>query len=598
MILYHLTAKVDFRLDPKKRPQNNTTMGGTLEPGIFLCRDVETWANGYGYWQPWVVEFEVPDAVLSGSISRGYGGEVYVPAEFYPQLRILRVLPIDAYCREKFQDWGWTEDATGLTFDTEEPLPPKEKGSWSDHGRFPYPGYRYHGDARHTDAAWQARYKARITKFRRGRTNAYTSSLTAMMDHRPSDDGPMAHDLLAEGDSEWSAPPDIYDRPDLYTGYREYIAGLMPVLRAVRGKPSATVTLYRAQPDDAGLRTGDWVTLTRAYAERDLASDPEGRVVETYHVPASTVRWAGDDLMEWGYFGPPLPAAHTASAKVLRLYHGTTARAAEIIRREGLTQQAGLYVPGWPMLTTSREQATRYATGPDPVVLEFAVPEAKVYAHGRQDAVLWAGDAHTAYDYPDAVGYALKAPLGPEYLVDTHTALRVTADEDHSDHVMVCLQPSEGLRKVWADLDETTHDVDDLHVTLFYLGTTEEAGGEPGRERLFRALYDMAIHSGYRGLTGKINGLGTFSNPDSNVLIALFDIPGIAEFRTALGGYMRDHGVPLGEEKHGFTPHMTLATVDGPVRRLPAIPGSNPDKEHFTSLVLSWGEEWQEIPLA
>ena len=54
------------------------------------------------------------------------------------------------------------------------------------------------------------------------------------------------------------------------------------------------------------------MTLSRTYADMDLEGTPEveqgGREVRTYRVPASTVRFAGDDLMEWGYFGPAIDA--------------------------------------------------------------------------------------------------------------------------------------------------------------------------------------------------------------------------------------------------------------------------------------------------
>jgi hypothetical protein len=129
-----------------------------------------------------------------------------------------------------------------------------------------------------------------------------------MMGHRPTEDGPPAHDLL-DGDM---MPPDVYDKPHYYTGFQNLLPETMRALKAARGNPSATVTVYRAQRKGKGLNTGDWITLTKAYAEMDLDSDAEqdkgGREVKTYRVPASTVRYAGDDLMEWGYWGRALPA--------------------------------------------------------------------------------------------------------------------------------------------------------------------------------------------------------------------------------------------------------------------------------------------------
>ena len=118
------------------------------------------------------------------------------------------------------------------------------------------------------------------------------------MNHRPNDDGPRAFDLN-ETDL---APDDIYTHPERYTGFRAMIPETMETLRAAKGKPNSTIKIYRAQPG-SGLNPGDWVSMSRAYAQTDLDSYPEGRKVQTYEVAASTVRWAGDDLMEWGYYG-------------------------------------------------------------------------------------------------------------------------------------------------------------------------------------------------------------------------------------------------------------------------------------------------------
>lgn len=186
--LYHLTDKVDFRLDPKKRPQNNTTLGGSLDPGIFLCRDVGSWAAGYGYWRPWVVEFSVPSDLdrLDGVIG-GYAGEVYVPAAHYDKLRINRVIPLDAYDREEWGGWGSTEDYFETAFDTFEPIEVARSGP----NMYPWRGYRYPGDARQTDSGWQEAYKKRVKDYQRKHPSVYGSRKTASaitFDQRPIND--------------------------------------------------------------------------------------------------------------------------------------------------------------------------------------------------------------------------------------------------------------------------------------------------------------------------------------------------------------------------------------------------------------------------
>jgi hypothetical protein len=173
-VMYHLTDKVDFKLDPKRHPANNTTLGGDWpHAGIFLSDRPESWLQGYGYWQPWLVEFEVDQSVaeVENFMGQGYGGEVFIPATAYDKLRIKRVLPIDGYCREEYQEWGWTESYFETDFETGKPLPegpPRFMSSTSvAEFRDVHPGRYTAFDARTKDKMWQNDYKKRVTKYRR-----------------------------------------------------------------------------------------------------------------------------------------------------------------------------------------------------------------------------------------------------------------------------------------------------------------------------------------------------------------------------------------------------------------------------------------------
>jgi len=173
---YHLTSKIDFKLDPKKRPENNTTLGGSFGPGIFLAdpAGVEYWCNGYGYWRPWVVEIDTAGA--EPKFSGGYGGhESFFPADQYPKMRIVRVIPLDAFCREMYGAWGWTEDDLGKTFDTNEPIDTSvsEGASWDS--VYPWRGWTYSGDARNESSEWQQAYAKRVRSFARTRPHAIAS---------------------------------------------------------------------------------------------------------------------------------------------------------------------------------------------------------------------------------------------------------------------------------------------------------------------------------------------------------------------------------------------------------------------------------------
>lgn len=101
--------------------------------------------------------------------------------------------------------------------------------------------------------------------------------------------------------------PDYYTRPELYRfdhGGAEREAER--VIMKARGCPGLNVTVYRAVP--AGivtLHTGDWVTLSKRYAEDEAAKDtPEsGSHVRCIEVEASQL-WTEGYPLEWGYSGP------------------------------------------------------------------------------------------------------------------------------------------------------------------------------------------------------------------------------------------------------------------------------------------------------
>lgn len=107
---YHLTDRARFRLDPRFAPEDNAIaiVDRSGRPGIYIGQDVERWVNGYNYWRPFVVEFDVdPSVVEDPGVHGRYGGEMFVPATSFDKLTILRVIPIDAHAREVFGEAGW-----------------------------------------------------------------------------------------------------------------------------------------------------------------------------------------------------------------------------------------------------------------------------------------------------------------------------------------------------------------------------------------------------------------------------------------------------------------------------------------------------------
>ena len=123
----------------------------------------------------------------------------------------------------------------------------------------------------------------------------------------------------------------------------------------------------------------------------------------------------------------------------------------------------------------------------------------------------------------------------------------------------------------------------DMHVTLAYLGDTEE---QPDDD-LFRPHTSpfkirsaiAAVASETKPLAGRIAGIGRFTSQDDKdtptPVYAGVDMPGLAEFRTAIVKRIEETGYFVAGD-HGFTPHITLAYIDAdagmPIDDIPALP--------------------------
>ena len=119
------------------------------------------------------------------------------------------------------------------------------------------------------------------------------------MGHRPTETGATADNITQEV-SEMGLPNDFYSHPSYYAdldskSYKESFN----ILRKIKGKPDAEVTIYRASPKSE-LNKGDWVTLSKEYAKGESLS--EGTKVHQFKVKAKDIQFAGDDINEFGYF--------------------------------------------------------------------------------------------------------------------------------------------------------------------------------------------------------------------------------------------------------------------------------------------------------
>lgn len=88
--------------------------------------------------------------------------------------------------------------------------------------------------------------------------------------HQPFEDGPTLDDMTP------IFGEDVYQHPEWYAfGEDEpYYAESIAVFLAVRGKPDAVVTVWRAVPPGVdALNTGDWVALSESYARQHAIQD-------------------------------------------------------------------------------------------------------------------------------------------------------------------------------------------------------------------------------------------------------------------------------------------------------------------------------------
>jgi hypothetical protein len=167
------------------------------------------------------------------------------------------------------------------------------------------------------------------------------------MGHSPGEEGPPVHELAKHY-------PDIHDHPEYYGsrdqgGFWEtvhsidkarsdrplhprpahdpiYFSSGKQMLPASEGEGEESfsrrvqkrqsgehrVTVFRSAPRGAGrINTGDWVSLSPTYAHNNgLHPTDNSQNMPTFkaQVPAKHVRWAEDDINEFGYFGPGVKA--------------------------------------------------------------------------------------------------------------------------------------------------------------------------------------------------------------------------------------------------------------------------------------------------
>lgn len=588
-VLYHLADKVDFKLDPKRHPENNTTLGGNWpEAGIFLSDSVERWVNGYGYWRPWVVEFEV---VGSLDEFRGYSGEVFVPAEKYDQLRIKRVLPLDAHCREEFQDWGWTESYFETDFETNEPIS----------GRLPG-GYRYPGDARQVSATWQAYYKKRVTDFRRKQGSK-----------------------TAANDPEWKF--------HFTSAWKDVRA------KAKRIRSEGHVRIISSRP---GLSVTAEVRGDTAIYETSIMHEPGRRNVAMWECGCAWASYSWGRTGRWRRFEGRMCSHALATlfeAQAQRIFGG------EVVEQEGKPQwrsdptQVVRQPTNYPK---PKKQKRSILTTPDLEAPPIITMARAMLEDGTEPQQVLTYLSTQTTDAPTLLQAALKGPFPAKVrgwvrkVVDFIGGGRVLLDDgteaiarevyyptfdpnlgldlrDSTPHLAVVEVVAEEMQKVAAGRgvmvalappieiaerfeamiremrgDDQGETADNMHVTLAYLPDFDQDRTDEFHECVEDFVASQPI------LSGPFQGYGVFHN-DGGVLWATVDVLGLAAVRTDLVRHLEACGFTVATN-HDWVPHMTLLYTDDSSEI--DVPDSFPEgaREPIAwSMVIGNGEEWTEF---
>lgn len=153
----------------------------------------------------------------------------------------------------------------------------------------------------------------------------------------------------------------------------------------------------------------------------------------------------------------------------------------------------------------------------------------------------------------------------------TTTAGYTFLPQDHTGSgMMVALAPPRHVVDALTLKDEHAEPAHDLHVTLAYLGKTDEHS--------LRQMADLpeildAWAEGHKPRRLTVQGSGTFlkSGEDQpHVLHALVNSPGLHRMQVHLVDHLKQYGYRPRED-HGYIPHITLGYAKHDVRFLPKV---------------------------
>lgn len=394
---------------------------------------------------------------------------------------------------------------------------------------------------------------------------ATTSAGEWQTGHRP-EHGPGLHEIAGH--------------PDIDLDFASYYGPAHEVrskIESLRGKPDEPVTVYRAGGEP---RHGDWVSLTRHFAEDHASQHPDMQVHEAT-VPAGHVRYAYSDWIdEAGYFpGHEKTAAaegcghcgdHMGRHRQADvMYHQSPAWNRKSIGVHGLVADMsedeigkGTYMSPRPSGDTGGEDVWRVNTRG--MTLH---PDDPGNMHEFRDV---GGSYWTEHDIPaDRLtlhhqGTARTAAAMEAAGEDEEPTYKLDADDDDDPDAGwfergIHHEAAASDRTVAIVLDvpqRLIHNVDEAvdygtHVTIAYCGKDLD---DDGFEEVLRRAEDAARRQP-GPLTGTLSGLGTFppsKSSDGKVPVYIpANIPGIQVLRNRL------EDLSVSEHK-GYIPHVTL----------------------------------------
>lgn len=175
----------------------------------------------------------------------------------------------------------------------------------------------------------------------------------------PEDDNPVRLDDLTKSTNGEQAgyPADFYSAngPRFYAPGPQFAGDEFgqanresyKAIMAVRGKPDAEVTIYRAVPNDPNITTineGDFVTLSPTYAKLHGGSgygrsgDEPGKVI-SQKVKVKDIYWDGNDVNEFGYF-PASKADAGINRDIIAMNIKANSALAKMFEAAGVTQDS------------------------------------------------------------------------------------------------------------------------------------------------------------------------------------------------------------------------------------------------------------------